>query len=977
MHPTNSTSNIPTGIITFLFTDIEGSTKLWENYPNEMNLALARHDKILRQAIETNSGYIFKTMGDAFYAAFQNPSAALLAALGIQRALITETWPTPSPIKVRIGLHTGEANERNNDYFGPTLNRVARMFAAGHGGQTLLSGATASALLEHDQLPSEVTLQDIGLHHFKDLNQPEQVFQLMAPDLPTEFPPIKSLELALDNLLDQTFSNSSGSNQLIGREQELTDLNVLLSQEAIRLVTLTGIGGTGKTRLSLAVARLMRTQFADGVCFVPLEIITQRQALIKELATTLKIKEVAREQLLDTLKTYLSNKQLLLVLDNFEQLVAQGATLLPELLRAAPKLKIVVTSREVLQLTQEHEYKVQPLAVPQITNSNLLTVTTTAEYTAIALFVARAQAVKFDFRLTEENAPIIAQICHKLDGLPLAIELAAARVKLLSPAKLLERLVDKLKVLTGGARDLPARQQTLRGAIDWSYDLLGPQEQQLFRCLSIFAGGCTIESAEAVFSNVYRRNTSEWTLASIDMLEGLEALSNKSLLKQREDKTGEIRFTMLPTIREYGLEKLATSPLQTSANSELEAVELEYVKYFEQWGVESANKLRGADQVAELARLASEYDNLRESLERTLARPLPAHYALQLAWILQRFWDIRGYFNEGREYLQRSLALTVADGNTKNKAARIKVLNAISRLTFLQWDYSASQTYALEGLALSREISDTRGIATSLYSLARIALEQADYSQAQAYFTGSLDLWQQLADKKEIANSLNSLGGLAIAQKNYRQAQTYYQECLILMQEFGNKSSIASSLNNLGSLAIEQAEYSQAQTYLTESLLLWRELGNSRWVAAILSNMGILATKQGDYPQALSCLEEGLQLRREMGDKWGSSYSLVGFGLLATEQYTHATEPADANSKKKSLLWIACLSGAVATALATLNIKLQPIWASYYEASMEVARTGLGEATFAAEFEIGQALALDAAVDFAFTFLTLSPNHEG
>jgi predicted ATPase/Tfp pilus assembly protein PilF len=808
----------------------------------------------------------------------------------------------------------------------------------------------------------------MGLHHFRDLNQPEQVFQVVAPDLPSEFAPLKSVELALDNLLVQPYSGS----QLIGREQELATLSEWLSQEGVRLVTLTGVGGTGKTRLSLAVARLIRSQFEQGVSFIPLEIVTLRQTLIKEIATTLKVKEIAGEPLLDTLKAYLADKQLLLVLDNFEQLVAQGATLLPELLHAAPKLKILVTSREVLQLSQEHEYPVEPLALPQLNVTNAtklpvqLTPSSLAGYAAISLFVARAQMVKPDFKLSEENASSIAQVCQKLDGLPLAIELAAALIKLLSPARLLERLraSDKLKVLTGGARDLPARQQTLRGAIDWSYNLLDPTEQYLFRCLAIFAGGCTVESAEAVCE-----------LDGLDILEGLAALSNKSLLKQRQDQNGEVRFTMLPTIREYGLEKL-TGAITPTQSTELAVVELAYIKYFVQWATASEDRLLGSDQLGELARLDSEYDNLREVLERSMKSsfPLPPHYALQLSGILERFWNIRGYFSEGRSYLQRSLALPTTwhndDPKTQesNKAARIKALLASSSLAAAQGDYPQAQAYAQESLALSHDMTDTHNIATSLNSLGVVAFAQGDYTHAQEYYSESLKLRQQLGNKWEIGISLNNLGGLVLIQKDYKQAQAYYQESLNIAQQIGNKSSIAFALGNLGNISVEQADFAQAQAYFEESLVLWRELGNRRWLAITLSNFGNLMTRLGHHLQALGYVEEGLHLQKAVGDKWGISYSLVGFMLLATQR---ELQPTDDAKSKNLLAWLASLSGALDTLLNAIELELQPTEATYYQAAMEIARTGLGETEFKAAFAKGQTMSLEVAVDFALTIRPL------
>jgi predicted ATPase/class 3 adenylate cyclase/Tfp pilus assembly protein PilF len=976
--------NIPTGTITFLFTDIEGSTKLWESNPNEMNLALSKHDSILRQAIESNTGYVFKTVGDAFCAAFQTAPNALLAALEAQRALLAETWSTPSPIKVRMGLHTGEANERANDYFGPTLNRIARMFSAGHGGQTLLSSSTVGYLRDH--LPAQVTLRDMGLHHFKDLNQPEQVFQLVAPDLPSEFAPLKSLEMALNNLL----TYSTNSSQLIGRATEIEDLRQLLAQDSMPLVTLTGVGGTGKTRLSLAVARLVRSDFEHGVCFIPLETITQRQTLIEELVATLKIKEVAGEPLLTTLKTYLKTKQLLLVLDNFEQLVAQGATLLPELLKAAPKLKILVTSREILHLSQEHEYPVEPLTLPQIEAT--LPLATLGSCAAVALFMARAQAVKADFSLTAENALTITQICQKLDGLPLAIELAATRVNLLSPAKLLARLSDKLKLLTGGAKDLPARQQTLSGAIDWSYDLLDSQEQRLFRCLSIFAGGCTLDSIEEVCNN-----STQVGELSIDILEGLTALSHKSLLKQREDKGGEIRFMMLPTIRDYGLKKLASQ-------GELPSVAQAYAAYFGQWAQQLENSLKGVDQLTALAALDSEYANLREVLELNLPS-----YSLQLVDALEVFWEIRGYFTEGRSYLQKTLTLAVS---SQHQALHIKALNLISKLAILQGDYLQAQAYSLESLAIAQQLGEQAGIAMAFYNLGNVTHAQGDYSQSQTYYGQSLAIHQQLDNKLGIAGLLSNLGNIANAQGAYMQAQAYYEQSLAIHQQLGNKLGIAITLNNLGTLidaqgecmqaqayyeqslaihqqlgnkfgiatglnnlgifAMQQGYYTQAQAYYEQSSLILKELGEMEILAMTLSNLGLIAIEQNQYEEAFSYLEQGMGLRRDLSDKWGICYSLVNFIFFAHRQVQLAATTSNQKQVISYLKWLACLAGAVDILLVTLKIGLQLTWAKYYEAGIEAARKDLTEIEFSSEFGKGQALAWEEAIDFALTIKKLA-----
>src|SRR5215218_1842439 len=524
-------SSLPTGTVTFLFTDIEGSTKMWERSPQAIQAALARHDQILRRAIEERGGYVFKTVGDAFCCAFLTAPDALEAALDAQRLLLKERWDESTPLRVRMALHMGAAEERDEDYFGPPVNRVARLLSAAHGGQVLLSLPTHEMV--RDQLPAGMSLAELGEHRLKDLFGPERVFQLVSPDLPSEFPPLRTLDTYRNNLPLQP-------TPLVGREKEVAEVCDLVRSDETRLLTLTGPGGIGKTRLALQAAADLLDVFSDGTFFTPLATLSEAALFVPAVAETVGVRETAEQPLAESLKEYLHQRRLLLLLDNFEQVLG-AAPDVTELLAVAPGLKVLATSRTPLRLYGEHVYPVPPLTLPDLKRPPPLERLT--QYEAVGLFVERARALKPDFKVTNDSAPAVAEICVRLDGLPLAIELAAARITMLPPKAMLQRLTSRLKLLTGGARDLPVRQRTLRGAIEWSHTLLGDGEKTLFARMAVFSGGRTLEAVEAVCD-------AQGDLP-VDSFEGVSSLLDKSLLRQEEGPEGEPRFVMLETIHEY------------------------------------------------------------------------------------------------------------------------------------------------------------------------------------------------------------------------------------------------------------------------------------------------------------------------------------------------------------------------------------------------------------------------------------------
>jgi predicted ATPase/class 3 adenylate cyclase len=912
-------SLLPTGAVTFLFTDIEGSTLLWEAQPEAMQVSLARHDALVREAIVSANGYVFKAVGDAFCAAFALATDAVAAALMVQIALNAEPWPEETRIKVRMALHTAAVETRDGDYFGAALNRVARLLATGHGGQTLLSQTTYE--LCRDSLPEAASLRDLGAHQLKDLARPEHVYELQYPGLRGDFPPIRSLSTHPNNLPQQLTS-------FIGRAKEIAEIEALLVRN--RLLTLTGSGGSGKTRLSLHVAAESLAQFPDGAWFVELAPLADPGVVPQTVSTVLGVKEEPGKPITQTLTEHLKNKRLLLLLDNCEHVLNACATMADTLLRQCPDVRILASSREALGIAGEQTYRVPSLSLPD--RKQTQTPQTLSIYESVQLFIDRALLVRADFQVTNQNAPALASLCCHLDGIPLAIELAAARVRSLAVEEIDGKLDQRFRLLTGGSRMALPRQQTLRSLIDWSYDLLNAPEKRLLQRLSVFAGGWTLTAAEQVCAGE--------GVAEGEVLDLLTSLSDKSLVVA-EQTDGHFRYRLLETMRQYAREWLVESEGG-------EVVRERHRDYFLALAEEAEPKLTGAEQAEWLLRLEEEHENLRAGLDWSLVAP-GSGGGLRLCGALQRFWWTRGHLSEGREWCVRALGKTGGEGKTPERA---KALSAAGTLAYSQGDYPAAWARHEECMAILRKLGDRSGIASSLSNLGNVAFLQGDYPAARALYEEHLAIKRELGDRWGIALSLSNLGCVACEHGEFVPAQALHEESLAIRRELGDRSGIAASLNNLGDVAHEQGDCASARTLNDESLAIMRELGDRWGIALSLGNLGAVAFDEGDYSAARALYDECLAICRELGDRRAIASALEGL--------------AAAVATVGSCLRAARVWGAAERLREEVGSPLSPNERTRYDPRVAAARAALGDdAAFDRAWLEGRALTLEQAIELA------------
>jgi len=810
-------ADIPTGTVTFLFTDIEGSTRLLQERADYAALQ-EEHNRILERAIDESGGVKIRTEGDSFFAVFESAPAAVNAAATIQRRLAEHGWPEGGTIRVRAGMHTGEGVRGGDDYLGIDVNRAARIAAAAHGGQVLISDATRA--LAERALPDGVALRDVGAHRLKDLVRPERLSQLEIDGLTNEFPPPRSLDARPHNLPVQLTS-------FVGRRDAIRE--VVGRVRSHRLVTLTGPGGTGKTRLALQVAAEALADFRDGVSFVDLSPVTDPDLVVSNIATVLHVPDRSDRDPLAALIESVGDQEILLILDNFEQVLA-AASVVDALLRAAPRVRILVTSRAVLRIYGENEYAVEPLTLPDgPADPRAL-----ARYEAISLFVDRAASAQPGFCLDEGNAAAVAEICARLDGLPLAIELAASRIKLMSPPELLAHLDRRLPLLTGGARNLPERQRTLRGAIEWSVGLLEEPERRLLARLSVFAGGATLEAIDQVANPAGE--------LGVDTMDSVASLVDQSLVRRRASDTGS-RFVLLETIREYASEQLA-------GEGDAASIRQRHARYVADLCELGEPHFTAADQRAWLDRFDVEQDNIRAALRRSIdtSDPETGLRILAAAW---RFWQQRGHITEGRRWARelRTLAADHVPASVRARAAA-----AAGNLAYWQADGDETMPLYREQLEFARASGDAGLVLDAEFNAALLKTFTDKFDEGVAEVLAVLESARRLGDRERLCGILDAAAYTAYVKGDYETSLRYNEEAAALAREIGNHFVLSETVETTGQIYRALGNYSRSREAYLESLRLKRDDGNLIGIVMTLKMLAALEAEHGHHEAAARLL---------------------------------------------------------------------------------------------------------------------------
>jgi predicted ATPase/class 3 adenylate cyclase len=931
------------GVTTLLFTDIEGSTRLWEQEASSMSRALAEHDALSRVAVERNRGIVVKMTGDGMYAAFGDALDALNAALMLQQSLNDPTATNGISFRVRFGLHLGVVERRDDDLFGSPVNRAARIMKAAHGGQVLLSQAVADHV--GTRLPSLVSLRDLGGVRLRDLAITEHVYQLVHPKLRQDFPALRSLEATPNNLPQQVTS-------FIGRARELTEIKELL--EGTRLLTLLGMGGLGKTRLSLQIAADVLEKFPDGVWFVDLAPMNDPSLVPNAVAQVLGVHEEPGKLLTQTLCKHVKEHKLLFVLDNCEHLIGACASLADALLRGAPDVGILATSREALHIRGEQIYQVLPLAAPD----RKAGVESLLRSEAVQLFVERARLQKPSFSLTERDAPAIAELCARLDGIPLALELAAARMRLLSIGEINARLHDRFKLLTGGSRVALERQQTLHALVRWSYDLLQEREQTLLDRLSLFSGGFDLRAAEVVCGAE--------PLVPEDVVDLLSSLVEKSLVMVEQGE-GLSRYGLLETIREFAREHLTKrydmlGTIREFAHERLvdrddvAATARRHCEYYLGVAKAARPELQGPEQAEWTRRLEIELDNLRAAIALALAGGVDPVIAVKFEVALMRFRTLRGYSREARNNIRAALVLP---GVQEPNIARAHALYVGGALAINQSDHAEAQKMLTECLTLHRGLGNRHETAATLSTLSTVHLQQGDVAKARDYDEEALSIFRELGDRIGEAVGLLNLGEISVQQGDSSSAQELFEQCLAIARSIKHQELESDCERNLGEIALGAGDLQAAQARFARSLKVCRDAEDKRGEALALWRLGKTDAAAGDLEPARKRLSEALR------------------ALQAFEMNAEALDCLEDYAKLLQLVGEVENAVRVSAAAAAVREALGLVRAPHREVDMQTrvmaARTSLGTTAFDAAWSTGRTWALDDAIDHALASATASP----
>jgi predicted ATPase/class 3 adenylate cyclase len=935
-------TQLPSGTVTLLFTDIEGSTRLWEAEPEPMAAALRRHDEILRSAIERSDGYVFKTVGDAFCAAFSTAQAAACAVLDAQRALSAERWPTSRPVRVRMGVHTGVCEERDGDYFGPVVNRAARLEAVAHGGQVLVSGAAAELL--SGTLPDGVALRELGSHRLKDLGRPEHVFQLEAPFLPSSFPPLASLDNPeLPNNLPGLLS------AFVGREAELAEVRALV--RSARLVTLTGAGGSGKTRLALQAAAELAGSTADGIWLAELAPLTDGAQIPSLVAAALGIADrmpamtgsgtghgaQAGPFVVDALTEALAGQETLILLDNCEHLIGAAAKFCDQVIRYCPGVRFLATSREPLGIDGERVYRVPSLSLPA---AEVETVEDLAVSDAVRLFAERARAQQPGFSLDAESAPLVASVCRRLDGIPLALELAAARLSSMSLKHVSERLDQRFRLLTGGSRNAMPRQQTLQATVDWSFGLLNPAERATLTRLSVFAGGFELEAAEEVCTTD--------SVDAFDVLDLLGSLVDKSLVIA-DQATDSVRYRLLETIRQYSAQEL----LRDVSDAVVLAIRDRHADYYLGLAKAGAPAVLGHGQRQWLRRFDAEWDNLRATFAH-LAAEQRTDDILRLAVWLQRFSLTRGHADV-LDYLRPAVDRTDATPSALLAEAMVsagQLLGLLSRTDASE--LAAARAYGEQALAMARAVGDRRAEAHAIGKLVESAFVQGDMTAGHRLAEQGVAIARELGDVQLLGEQLQGLGA---ATESAEEKRHIHLEALACTRQSGDDLLASSELNHLFSLDLHAGRIDEGSAHLEEAVAVAEGIGGELVLHFLRCNLALLRLIQGRRAEAAALVRTCLLVGRRLGPGIGGGEMVFAAACCAAWQGDY--------------LRAARLHGAgdadISAALAMRTINWSPAEHELREREQGQLREQLGEKAYQDAYRAGAELSLSQATELALS----------